>query len=241
MTSGASAALALAAIGTCAGALTTVSGVGGALIALAATSLVIAPRDALAVTAAALLAGSIHRAWAYRREVEAGLAVRLGLGSVAGALAGAQLVRRLPEPVLRAVLVAVAGLAIGAAVTGIVVRMAPRAMIAAGVAIGIVGASSGGAALLIAPVLQAVGLRGARYLGTAAAIAVIFNAARVAAYLEAALYDRSMIGDVAVLAAACVAGNVIGAHARGRIPAHAVRAIELGAPVVALVVALVAA
>jgi len=232
---------ALAAIGVAAGFSTTISGVGGALIALAATSLLMPSRAALAVTSAALLIGSVHRVWIYRRDIAAGLALRLGGGIVAGALAGAPLVTRLPELALRVALVVVSALAIAAALAELVVRLSPRAMIASGFAIGVIGASAGGAALLIGPVLQAVGARGVRYIATCAAIAAIFNLARIAGYFTAGLYAPTMGGDVAMLAGACIVGNLLGAIVRRRISVRVTRGIELGAPVIALVLALVGA
>jgi uncharacterized membrane protein YfcA len=229
---------ALIAIGLAAGALTTVAGVGGALVALAATSLLLPARVALAVTAAALLVGSLHRAWVYRRQVAWPLTARMGVGLVAGALLGAALVPRLPEAALRGALIAVAAVAVASAWSGRTLPLSPRLAVSSGLAIGAIGASAGGAALLIAPVLQAAGLRGERYAGSGAVCAAIFNASRCAGYLVAGLYAGAPPDATALLAAACVAGNFTGVGLRRWMGPRAVHAVELGAPLAAIALAL---
>ena len=54
--------LALAALGTIAGILTTLAGQGGGLFLLLAIAALVGPHEALAITAPALLLGNLHRA-----------------------------------------------------------------------------------------------------------------------------------------------------------------------------------
>lgn len=112
-------------------------------------------------------------------------------------------------------------------------------MAVAGWIIGLIGASAGGAALLIAPALQAAGLRGDRYAGTGAACAAIFNGSRCIGYAAAGLYARSQLGSTAALATACVIGNLLGVAMRRRMDERAVHAIEVLAPLAAIAMSLV--
>lgn len=233
--------LALLAIGLSAGALTTLCGVGGALIAVSATSLLVSARQALAISAAALLAGSLHRTWVYRAAIDRPVARRLGAGLLTGALLGAMVARHLPEPVLRAALIAISAAALLAAALPARRRPAPRWLAASGLLIGVLGASAGGAALLIAPILQAAGLRADRYAATGAAAATLFNASRCAGYAFTGFYDvsnRLQLAGIAVLAVACIAGNIVGARLRNACSPGLLRLLELAAPPLAIAMVL---
>ncbi|MEZ4361278.1 MAG: TSUP family transporter [Kofleriaceae bacterium] len=102
-------------IGVLAGILTTVTGVGGGMVALALLGVVMPQATALAITAAAFAVGNGHRALMYWRSVDRQVAGRFGVGLALGALGGALVVPSLPEWVLRGALVGVAGLALAQA------------------------------------------------------------------------------------------------------------------------------
>lgn len=105
-------------IGLLAGALTTVTGVGGGMVALSLLSLVMEPAAALAISAAAFAIGNAHRAVLFARSIDRHVTARFGAGLAGGAIAGALAVPFLPAPVLRMALAAVAALALAKAVSG---------------------------------------------------------------------------------------------------------------------------
>lgn len=242
----------LLAIGVVAGVLTTVTGVGGGMVALSLLSLVMAPAQALAVSAAAFTIGNGHRVMLYARSVERRVTARFGLGLAAGAMAGAALVPRLPASVLRLALVAVAAASLGralwhrwravvpppGAIRAPVVPLLGRRLVAAGVVTGAIGAGAGGAGVLVAPLLLASGLRRDAYVATVAACAIVLNGARVAGYAVGDLYTAAMLPQVGALAAALIAGNLIGRAVRGRLPLPLLDRLELAAPMVAILLAL---
>lgn len=236
----------LGVVGLAAGAVTTVSGVGGALLAVAATSAIVTTREALAITAIGLLVGSVHRLWLYRQAVEPAVIARLGPAVVAGAIVGSQVAGAIPERVARAAVIAVTAIAIAVSIRSAArsdrMRSTSRLPVsAAGLLIGLVGAAAGGAALLAGPVIQALGLRGARYLATTTAIAALFNLARGAGYLAAGMYASTSIASIVVLSAGCVAGNLAGLALRDALGERASGVVEIAAPVVALALAAVGA
>src|SRR5437763_7963450 len=98
--------LALAALGLAAGLLTTLAGQGGGLFLLLATSAVLGPHAALALTAPALLVGNAHRALLLRRSVDRRVAARMIVGALPGALVGGALAGVIPSGALRALLLA---------------------------------------------------------------------------------------------------------------------------------------
>jgi hypothetical protein len=104
--------VAILALGVVAGALTTVSGMGGGLLIVFVLSWVLGPKPALAVSAAALLCGNLHRAVLFRGAAPRRELAPLLWGLIPGALLGALVTRGLPDLVLRGLMVAVAVLAV---------------------------------------------------------------------------------------------------------------------------------
>ncbi|MEZ4404017.1 MAG: sulfite exporter TauE/SafE family protein [Kofleriaceae bacterium] len=233
--------LVLLAIGVLGGVLTTVTGVGGGMVALALLSLVMPPAAALALSAAALAVGNAHRAVLYAHAVDRRLLPRFGAGLGVGALAGALVVTHLPAVVLRGALVAVAGLALARALGWSTWAPSVRTLAGTGAVVGAVGASAGGAGVLVAPVLLAAGVRGDGYVATVAASALILNSARVAGYALGGLYTAAMAPALAALAAALVVGNLLGRRLRAHVRGPWLDRVELAAPLVAVAVTLVGA
>ena len=99
-------------IGVLAGILTTVTGVGGGMVALSLLSLVMDPASALAISAAAFAIGNAHRAVLFARSVDRYVTVRFGAGLAVGAIGGALVVPMLPASVLRGALIGVAVMAL---------------------------------------------------------------------------------------------------------------------------------
>jgi len=132
-------------------------------------------------------------------------------------------------------------LAVCASIARVAIPDHARSFVSSGLLIGFVGAAAGGAALLAGPVLQALGLRGERYLATATAIAALFNISRGAGYAAAGMYAPASVGPIVALSAACIAGNLAGLALREAIGERASGVVELAAPVVALVLAVAGA
>ncbi|MBK9032107.1 MAG: sulfite exporter TauE/SafE family protein [Myxococcales bacterium] len=231
----------LVAIGLLGGILTTVTGVGGGMVALALLSLLMPPATALALSAAALTVGNAHRAALYARAVDRAIVARFGVGLAVGALAGAVVVTSLPPAVLHGALIVVAALALARALGGLAWAPSPRALTGSGAVVGAVGASAGGAGVLVSPVLLAAGVRGDGYVATVAASALILNSARVAGYALGGLYSAAMVPALATLAAALVVGNLIGRRVRAHVRGPWLDRLEVAAPLVAIVVTLASA
>ena len=233
--------LALLAIGVLGGALTTVTGVGGGMVALALLGLLMPPATALALSAAALTVGNAHRAALYARAIDRRLALRFGAGLAGGALAGALVVTALPPLVVRLAVVAIAALAVARALGWYTWTPSPRLLTGTGAMVGAVGASAGGAGVLVSPVLQAAGVRGDGYVATVAACALILNGARAAGYALGGLYDGAMVPALIALATALVVGNLVGHRLRRHLAARWRDRLEVGAPLVAIAVTLAGA
>jgi uncharacterized membrane protein YfcA len=225
--------LVLAVLGLVAGILTTLAGMGGGLFLLVALGLVYGPHVALAVTTPALLVSNLHRAWLFRADVDWRMA-RLGaLGVMPGAIVGALLLPALPEVVIAALFTASTGFALLRATGRVRIDPAPRWITAYAVGIGALAATSGGAGMLIAPLVLSSGATGARYVATVAIGAVAMHLARVIGYGTVGVLVPAQLADAAVILVGLLAGNLIGRRLRGRLGAKTERNIELGALLVA--------
>lgn len=228
----------IVAIGVLAGLLTTITGVGGGMVALALLSLQMPPAAALALSAAALTVGNAHRALVYAAAVDRRVVARFGPGLAAGAVVGGAVLTGLPPVVLRVALVAVSALAIARAAGWLTWTPSARALTGTGAAIGVVGAGAGGAGLLVSPVLQAAGVRGDGFVATVAACALILNLARALGYAAGGQYGAAMLPALLALTAALVLGNLLGRRLRARVDRRWLGRLEVAAPLVAIAVTL---
>lgn len=225
-------------LGVFAGALTTVAGLGGGLCLLLALAVLVGPKDALAISALALLIGNLHRLWLYRRALDWAVARSLLRGVVPGAFLGALFLVGLPGWIVQGLMIVMVGLALARAFGGYSWVLPPRAMTASGAVIGALTATAGGAALLAAPLLLALGLAGPAYSATLAMTSVGLHASRLVGYSIGGMYTAPVIAQAAVLAVAVMAGNLLGDRIRRHIGPRAQSALELGTPVLALGLAL---
>jgi uncharacterized membrane protein YfcA len=225
--------LVLAVLGLVAGILTTLAGMGGGLFLLVALGLVYGPHVALAVTTPALLVSNLHRAWLFRADVDWRMARLVALGVMPGAIVGALLLPALPEVVIAALFTASTGFALLRATGRVRIDPAPRWITAYAVGIGALAATSGGAGMLIAPLVLSSGATGARYVATVAIGAVAMHLARVIGYGTVGVLVPAQLADAAVILVGLLAGNLIGRRLRGRLGAKTERNIELGALLVA--------
>lgn len=226
-------------MGLAAGVTTTIAGLGGGFLLLVALSLLADPLTALAATTPALLFSNAHRGWLYRREVHVPTARSFALGAVPGGLVGGFLAGRLAPSALHAIMLVVAVLGVTRAVGWWAMKVPPRAMIPAGLAVGAMTGTSGGAGILAGPVFLATGLRGDPYVATVATAAVAMHIGRLVAYGVSGGLSARTWTMAAVLFVALALGNLIGRRIRRWFGDAAKLRIEIGALVLCIVLSLV--
>lgn len=199
------------------GVLTSMAGLGGGILLLLGLSAVWTPAVALATTAPAMLLSNLHRLWMLRTEVDRSIAKGFALGAIPGSFAGGLLVAKTPEVVLRWLMVAMTVLAMGRALNLYEWRPRAGAMVPAGVGIGAISATVGGAGLLVGPLFLSAGLTGKRFVATIAAGAVALHVGRVVAYGLGGLVTRETLTYAAVLTGSLMLGNVAGLAIRDRV------------------------
>lgn len=229
---------ALAMLGVFAGALTTVAGQGGGLFLLLVCSQLLGPHVALAVTAPALLLGNVHRAAVFRAHIDRGVALRMVAGALPGAFAGGLVAGVAPTWLLHAMLVALSGLAIARALGWMRFGVPRAALVPAGLVVGGMTGTAGGAGVLLAPVLLSAGLSGRAFVGTIAVVAVAMHVGRVTAYASAGLFTWGLAVSTAALTLAIFVGNALGERLRARTSERTTSRLEYGVLVVCVVLAL---
>jgi uncharacterized membrane protein YfcA len=220
--------LALAILGLLAGVLTTLAGQGGGLFLLLSCSLVVGPRAALAITAPALLLGNLHRAVLFRHAIDRSVAKRMIGGAVPGAFAGGLLAGALPEGILQVLLIGLTALSIARALRWLSFDVPRWALAPAGLFIGGLTGTAGGAGVLFAPVLLSAGLRGAAFVGTISTVAVATHVGRVVAYGSNGLFTRDLLLPMVVVAFAIAAGNWLGGRIRASLSEATTMRLEYG-------------
>ena len=230
----------LALLGLVAGVLTTVAGMGGGLFLLVALGLVYGPHVALAVTTPALLVSNLHRGWLFRGAIDWRLSRLIAIGVIPGAILGALILPDLPAVVVATLFTASTVFAILRATGRITLAPQPRWIAAYALAIGALAATSGGAGMLIAPLVLCSGVRGERYVATVAIGAVAMHLARAIGYGSVGLLVPTQLLDAAVILTGLLAGNLVGLRLRPRVGPRAERSIELGALLVANLFAIAA-
>jgi uncharacterized membrane protein YfcA len=201
-------------LGLLAGTLTTIAGQGGGLLLLLACSAILGPHHALAVTAPALLFGNLHRALLLRAHVDRAIAGRMILGAVPGALVGGLLTGVIPAWGLRVLLVGITAISVAKAL-GFLRFSVPRGALApAGVVVGALTGSAGGAGVLFSPVLLSSGLTGRSFVATSSSIALATHVGRVAGYAGLGLFSWSLVAPTVAVTVAIFAGNALGERLR---------------------------
>lgn len=224
-------------LGILAGILTTVAGLGGGILLQVALSLVVGPRMALTITAPALLVGNLHRALLYRTHIDRAIARSFAMGALPGSIIGGLAVVVMPAAWIHGLMLAMTGLAVARHLG--LWRWKPTAavMIPAAAGIGAVSATSGGAGLLVSPLMLSTGLTGDRYVATVAVAAVSMHLGRIVAYSAGGLVNATTLAYGAVLTAAILVGNTLGSRLRTRITESAAPRIEVGVLCVATALA----
>ncbi len=222
----------IAMLGLAAGSLTTVSGMGGGLLVVFVLSLVMGPKAALVVSASALLVGNLHRMYLYWRHVDRAVVRRLLLGLIPGTLVGAWLAAGLPDDAIRIVMVVAALAALVRVLTGARWTLPPSSLTPAGAVVGFFAATAGGAAVMLGPLMLSNGISGRRYLAVTAVGATTMHTVRIAGYGATGLWHAHYLPLIAALAAAILAGNLLGRRLRDVVPEKAGNALEVLTPVV---------
>jgi len=230
------------ALGFLAGLWTTVAGLGGGMMLLFALAAWWSdPVAALAVTAPALLVGNLHRLTLFRSEIDLQIGLPIVLGAFPGAVLGGLLAVAIPIWILQVAMVAVAILAL-ARVAGLFAwRPGRGALVPAGAGIGIIGATTGGAGVLVGPLLLSSGLKGVPYVATAALFGVSMHAGRLLAYGAGGWVDPAVLALGLGIAIAIVLGNATGKRVRTWIPEGWQTRIEVGTAVSLIGLAVVGA
>lgn len=230
--------VALAVLGMIAGVLTTLAGQGGGLFLLVACSFLVGPHAALAITAPALLLGNLHRAVLFRRFIDRDIAARVVVGAIPGAFCGGLLAGAIPAWALEVLLVGLTLVAIARALRWLAWDVPRWALFPAGVVIGGMTGTAGGAGVLYSPVLLSSGLRGAALVGTLSTIGFATHVGRVAAYGSAGFFTWDLLVRTALVALAISAGNYFGERMRSRLPEALTTRLEYGVLVVCACVSL---
>lgn len=215
-------------LGVTAGFLTTVSGMGGGLMLVVTLSVAWGPHVALPTTALALLVGNLHRLALFRGHLRIEIARPLLLGMVPGSIVGSLLIAGLPAGLIHAVMVGLAAFALARALLGWRWQIPRAALAPAGGAVGVMAGTSGGAAVLTAPLLLASGLRGDEYLATVALAAVAMHVSRTIGYGAGGLVGSDTFLWAGYLAVALVIGNLVGRRARSHLPDRLRTGLEYG-------------
>jgi len=231
------AALLAVLVGLAAGGVTTVAGFGGGLLMTLALSLVWGPHEALATAAVALLVGNAHRLLVLHRFVDRTIAPALTAGAFVGAVLGGAVTSALAPGTIRWVLLAVSLLAVARALGWLTLPARRAVLVPGGVGVGFVAATSGGGALLMAPLMLAIGLTDTAFLATGTAVALSVHIGRIGSYAGTGMLGVEHLANAVVLALGMVGGNAAGFAARRRLTPHTRALATWGVLVVGLVLA----
>jgi uncharacterized membrane protein YfcA len=225
-------------LGVVAGALTTTAGFGGGLLLVAVFATVRDPLFALTITSMALLIGNVHRTYLLRESVSRTVGVPYMLGALPGSLAGALVVVAIPAVAVQILIALGAAAALLRSLGRLRWQPGSIALTPAGVGIGVVAATTGGAGLLQGPLFMSAGLSGDAFVATMSAAAVALHVGRVIGYAQGGLVSVDLIDVVALLMAAILVGNVLGRRLSKGLAPRTRQLIETWALVVCALVAL---
>jgi uncharacterized protein len=203
-----------------AGAVAAVAGFGIGSILTPLVALDAGTRVAVAAVSVPHLAGTFVRFWMLRRNVDRRVLVNFGILSAAGGLAGALLHSVAPSPVLTRVFAALLIFAGLTAVSGYAgkIRFGRGAAWVAGGASGMLGGLVGNQGGIRSAALLGFGLERQAFVGTATAIGLIVDAARIPVYLGTAGGEMAAIWKlIAIGTAGVLAGTFFGTRVLRRI------------------------
>lgn len=217
-------------LGLLAGGITTVAGMGGGVVLLAALSVLFDPHTAIAWTAPALLLGNAHRAWLYRSAAHWPSVGAVSLGTVPASLAGGFLAAALPPSAVALAILGIGLLGLVRALGWLSWRPSVGQTVPLGALGGLLtAAGGGGAGVIVGPVLLARGLLGLPYVATMAWTAVFLHASRLLAYGLGGLADGADLVAGLLLACTIALGNLAGDRLRRRLGEGLQGRVQVGA------------
>lgn len=228
-------------MGLGAGLLTTVAGIGGGLVLIAALSgfTDLEPAEVVVLTAPVLLVANAMRAWIYRARVDRPLVTHYLVGAVPAAIAAAWLLPRLPA---RGLQIAIAIVLLGFVAERLLrpdrppaIRITLWGFVLVGAFSGATSATVGGSGPISAPFLAGRGLTKQSFVGTGAVCDGSVHAVKAAAYIAAGLLVPPLLPVVAVATAGVIVGNVAGGRILSRLSETAFVRVLLAALVVAAI------
>lgn len=233
--------LALLVAGVAAGSLTTIAGLGGGILLVAALSLFWTPAMVLATTSPALFVGNASRAVLLRDAIAWPVVGRFALAGVPTAFLASLAAVRLSADLVQGV-IAVLVLAFvvhevwpGAAAVHEAAAGSPWLATAAGAIAGTVCGLAGGAGFLATPLLERLGLRPVALVATGAMAMALVHLVKAIGFGMAEVLTPEALPAAAALAVGVVAGNALGARVLRRLSREAFRRSMLGALVLAAV------
>lgn len=226
-------------LGALAGCVSSTVGMGGGQLLVIGLAAWFGPVSALTWTGPALLVGSTHRMWLFRRAIHWSLVGRFVLGAAPAALCGGFVAGWVPVRWLSLAIAVVAVFAMLQRARG-GLHLSNRALIPGGAAIGGLAATAGGGGVLSAPLWKGAGVEGDAYVGSMAAGAGSIHVARMVGYGASGLYHVEVLWIAGVLASGIIAGNLLGAALRRRLSQRVLGQLELLAVVGCALIAVVA-
>lgn len=170
--------------------LSATAGLGGSLILVPAMSLVLGPKEGIAVSAVLLGSNNVLKTWAYRKTIPIAPALGILLGTLVGAWFGAALLVAAPERIVGIVVIASFVLAFlferrnGRSVQRI---FAPILALLAGALSGFSGTSGPMKGIAI----RSLGLDRLHFVGAASLVSLLNDLTKATVFVEGGLVDRS--------------------------------------------------
>lgn len=231
-----------AAGGLAAGLITTVAGIGGGISLVALLSVVLEPKDVVALTAPVLMVGNFSRVTMFRDQLDRPASLWILGGALPAAVAGALLLPRLPG---RSIQIGMGVLLLGFVVAQLIRRQRARPArdrpIAAavglpvGVALGGISATVGGAGPISAPYLHARLLRKGGFAATNALTNGTIHTVKTTVFIATGLLTLGHLTAAAAAAVTVTIGNRLGKTVLDRISeAVFVRLLLVGISVAAV-------
>jgi uncharacterized protein len=199
-----------------AGAIASLAGFGIGSVLTPLLALSIGTKEAVVAVSIPHLVATVIRFWSLRRNIDAHVLKHFGISSALGGLLGALLGARFSSPILAYIL---GGLLIFAGLTGLtgvakIMRFGRKAAWLGGAVSGVLGGLVGNQGGIRSAALLGFNLAPRTFVGTATAIALIVDGARMPVYF----FTRpDVVHRLAFWILAMVAGGAIGTLAGARI------------------------
>jgi uncharacterized protein len=132
----------------------------------------------------------------------------------------------MPAGIVRVMLLCMTALTLAKALGLLRFEVPPAIYPWAGLSLGFLTGTSGGAGILLSPVLLASGLSGAPYIATQSVIAVTMHLGRTFAYRHEGLFQDTVYGHIATVTLSIFAGNMLADRIKKRMTKTAISRTE---------------